>query len=500
MSFDAATFELWGALLSGAVLAVAPRGCCPSVSWGSFSARRVTVLSPDAGLFHEVVDRDVEVLRGVRYLLAGGDVLSVPQCRKVLEQLPQVRLTNGYGPTENTWTFTAYGPAGRIGADGRRCRSAARCGTPRSTSWTSGCGRCRRCRGRAVRGGCQLARGYLGRAGLTAERFVACPFGSTAGERMYRTGDVALEPRRPSWNTWDAPTTRSRSAASGSNRAKSKPYWPRMSGSVRWPSSPARTPPATTPDRLRRPRRRNTSVDPAELRAHAAGALPGYMVPSAMVVLDGLPLTVNGKLDRRALPAPDYTAGGAGGYRAPATVREEILCGVFAQVLGVARVGVDDNFFELGGHSLLAVSLVERLRERGVRVDVRTLFASPTVAALAAATADGKEVEVPPNLIPAGAEVITAEMVPLAGLTDTELEQVTAQVPGGAPNVADVYPLAPLQEGILFHHLLAASDDGGCCGPDRCRCRCRVLFMCCRWCWGLIRGSGWRVSWRRWGG
>jgi amino acid adenylation domain-containing protein len=312
-------------------------------------------------------------------------------------------------------------------------------------------------------GGAGVARGYLNRPELTAQRFVQNQFAKEAGERMYQTGDLG---RWLKDGTIEFVGRNDSQVKIRGHRIELGEIKARLAehAGVRECAVVVRE---DTPGEKRLTAYYTADGELGgdapvveELRSYVAERLPEYMVPAAYVRLQKLPLTTNGKLDRKALPVPEGDAYARRSYEAPQGATETILARIWAELLPVERVGRWDDFFELGGHSLLAVSLMERMRRKGFEVDVRTLFMKPTLAELAATIKEAvKPVAVPANGIPEGCEAITAEMLPLVQLTADEIEKIVHHVHGGARNVQDIYPLAPLQEGILFHHLMGGEGD-----------------------------------------
>jgi amino acid adenylation domain-containing protein len=384
VAFDASTLELWAPLLNGGRIAQLPAGPPTPETLGAFFRRhQVTSAWITAGLFHQIVDTDVGLLAPLRQLLAGGDVLSVPHARRVLEAHPHIRLINGYGPTENT-TFTTCHPIGLVDTE----RGSIPIGSPIHATRVYVLDEEMRpapvdVPGELYAAGDGLARGYLGRAALTAEAFVPSPFGH--GERLYRTGD------RVRWRGDGTLEFLGRLDAQVKVRGF-RIELGEIESVLRGHPAVLAAAVAAREDQPgdRRlvayvvPRAGMAAPSAAELRALAAERLPEYMVPAAFVALDTLPLNANGKVDRRALPAPGADAYAAAEVVAPRTPAEEVLAGIWAELLGIDRVGADDDFFVLGGHSLLAMRMLARVREAfGVEVPPRAVFEAPVLAALA---------------------------------------------------------------------------------------------------------------------
>ncbi|WP_443065366.1 amino acid adenylation domain-containing protein [Streptomyces sp. NBC_00536] len=387
LSFDASTFELWAALLGGARLAVHPAELPTAEGLGRFlKDHEVTHLWLTAGLFHQVADDAIGAFSGLRQLIAGGDRLSPDHCARVLDAHPGLRLTNGYGPTEATTFTTTHDLRGAPG-DGAVPLGAPLANTrvyvltgalePAATGVP----------GELYIAGAGLARGYLGRPGQSAERFVADPYGAP-GERMYRSGDlVAWRPDgtleflgrtdgQVKIRGFRVETGEIEAALVAHPAVGDAAVVARNDGE---PAGSGRTvlvahvvPAAGAP-----------APGADELRAHLAASLPEHMLPAAFTSLTALPLTANGKVDRAALPAPEAQRRLATGtaYEAPATVTEEVLAETWAELLGVERVGVHDNFFALGGDSLLALRTASRINAVfATDLSPRSLFDRPTVA------------------------------------------------------------------------------------------------------------------------
>ncbi|GGX52917.1 non-ribosomal peptide synthetase [Streptomyces noursei] len=375
IAFDIAALEIFLPLLAGAAVVIADKDLLlrPSAVLDLIHRTGVTVVQATPSFWQMLTAHDPAGLRGLR-ILVGGEPLP-PDLAATLDG-NAAGVTNMYGPTETTiWSTSSPVTAvdGTPSIGGPIANTQVYVLDPELRLVPPGVA------GELYIAGAGLGRGYLNRPGLTAERFVANPF--AAGERLYRTGDLARWTRDGRLlhmgRADDQVKIRGFRIELGEVEAvlAAHPDVARSAAVVRGEGADGRrlvgyvVPESGAP-----------GLDPAALRDFVGERLPEYMVPATVMVLDALPLTPNAKVDRKALPEPEFT--GRSG-RGPRTPQEEVLCGLFAEVLGVATVGVDDSFFDLGGHSLLAVRLVARIRSRfGSELGVREVFEAPTVAGL----------------------------------------------------------------------------------------------------------------------
>jgi amino acid adenylation domain-containing protein len=380
-SFDALTFEAWGAFLNGATLVGIPRDVLlsPPAFAEMLREERITTLYQTTALLNQLSREQPDVFSPLREVLFGGQAADADSVRRLLKAGGPERLLHMYGPTETT-AWCSWEQVQHVAEDALTVSVGRATGNQRIYLLDAALNPVPvGVPGEAYVGGDGVVRGYLDRPGLTAERFLPDPFAAEAGARMYRTGDrlrwkadgklefigrVDEQVKVRGFRIEPGEIEAALTAHAGVHEVRvivreDEPGEQRLVAYV------------------------VGDADGDALREHLRESLPEYMVPSAFVPLERIPLTPNGKLDVKALPAPEYAAE-ADRYVAPRTPVEEALAGIWAEVLRLERVGVEESFFELGGHSLLATRVVSRVRDVfAIELPLRALFETPTVAGLA---------------------------------------------------------------------------------------------------------------------
>jgi amino acid adenylation domain-containing protein len=395
VAFDAATFEIWGALLKGGRVAIAPPGI-QSLESLSESLRRheVTVLWLTAGLFHQAAELHPELFEGLDYLLAGGDSIRLSAVKKVLDRHQGIIFINGYGPTEST-TFAVTHRVQNAGAlkHGRNLIGRP-IGHTRAFVVDPGATKARLvpqgCYGELCLAGPGLALGYLNQPQLTAEKFIDNPYGEPAFEKLYRTGDLVR---------WLSDGTLEFMGRADS-QVKVRGYRIELGEVERvLQGSDLVNDGLVVVHEDDQGNKAlvgyvvpNASYDKDGLQAYLKEKLPAYMVPSVFVPLDSFPLNANGKVDRKSLPEPVLSVLASEDFVAARNETEARLALLWQELLKVEQVGIHTNFFELGGHSLLATRMIAAInKQMKAKLSIRDIFSHPTIAKMAALIEDSSD-------------------------------------------------------------------------------------------------------------
>jgi amino acid adenylation domain-containing protein/non-ribosomal peptide synthase protein (TIGR01720 family) len=463
LAFDFSVWEIWGALLYGGRVVVVPDAVVRSAEdfYALLVSERVDVLSQTPTAFYALQSVDVPGQQlSLKAVVFGGEALEPHRIRAWLQNHPgSPRMINMYGITETTVhaSFREVVEADTDNAVSPIGRPLANLGFFVLDGWLqpvpAGVV------GELYVAGSGLAYGYVGRAGLSGTRFVACPFGAP-GARMYRTGDLVR---------WSA-DGQLEYVGRADEQVKIRGYRIEL-GEIQAAfcelDGVEQAVVIAREDRAGDKRLVayiTGSADPVSARAAVAERLPVYMVPAAVVAIDVLPLTVNGKLDTKALPAPEYQD--VDSYRAPSDAVEEILAGIYAQVLGLERVGIDESFFELGGDSILSMQVVARARAAGVLCRPRDVFVEQTVARLAqvAKVTDADSDQAADGVGPVMATPIISwlESLEAAGSPVAHFNQtVVVQAPVGTTEADVLVMLQLLLDQHAMLRLRVDRDDAG---------------------------------------
>jgi amino acid adenylation domain-containing protein len=472
-AFDFSVWEIWGALIYGGRLIIVSQELArsPVDFYNLLATHGVTVLNQTPSSFVSIISqaREQGIINSLRYVIFGGEALNLATLRPWYELYGSEgpKLVNMYGITETT-VHVSY----RFIDQQMVHHSGSLIGSPLADLQIAlldpyGRPTPQGAVGEMYISGAGVTRGYLGRPEMTDSKFVT--LNKNENKRWYRTGDLA---RYSSFGELEY-------IGRADQQIKIRGFRIELGEieSQLLKLAPVREVAVICRDAndkgkllvayvvatseyelesISRPREffrglRNSLLD----------NLPEYMVPMAFVALQELPLTTNGKLDRAALPEPDLALL-KNTHVAPQTNAERILCCICEELLGVDEVGVQDNFFQLGGHSLLVIRLIALARDSELYLTANQVFSSQTLAELAETASQQvargiDKFEVPRNLLPVTFTQLTPEMFPLIALSPAEIAIIVSNTPGGQSNIQDIYPLTPLQEGILFYHLM--SDD-----------------------------------------
>ncbi|CAM3976495.1 Dimodular nonribosomal peptide synthase [Vibrio aerogenes CECT 7868] len=454
LGFDAVIWEIWPTLCAGACLLLPPVSASENpdqlLDWWyeqplqtSFLPTPVAELALARGVTHPTL----------KTLLVGGDQLhSSPSDQHAFS------LVNNYGPTETTVVATSgcISPESHLLHIGRPVTNTniyildeSKQPVPVGVA------------GEIYIGGAGVSRGYLNRPELTAKHFLSDPFSHEPNARMYRTGDLGR------WRADGVIEYLGRNDQQIKIRGYRIEPGEIMAAIQRCQGIQSAVVTAVGCQLNKRlvayfTEHPHSHVSVEQLKKQLSEQLPDYMVPSAYIRLAHLPLTPNGKINYRELPQPDDRSFIRHRFEPPRGENEQILATIWKKLLGVDDISRHDNFFELGGHSLLAVQVIESLRQKGFHLAVKTLFSQPVLLSLAESLVPEsacEDCDVPPDYILEKTEKITPDMLPLVHLTQSQIDRICDDIPGGAANVRDIYPLTPLQEGILYHHLVQQQGD-----------------------------------------